>query len=422
MPAQSSFQKKQQGANVVTLLLIAVLTAVASEFKLLPFSGELLRFGLGSIVFLLVILVRPPSSIIQAGVVTGITVVVFRVFVDQVLSIASVETSVSNHFSAAIFYIVFAIGLQLIKIQSFKDSPLLLGLWAALFEFIANAFEHLLRYVSLPHENIGLYDWLLLGGVALLRSFFVVGLYSSLAMAEQKKLVKEMLGIGSELYVETLYLQKSMNHIEQITALSHDLYRQLKKNGMTTLSKQALHITQEIHEVKKDSQRILSSLSKLTNQEQKDYFLLSDVLQFVVEANKKYSEFQQKNIAFHIVSTIDFKTNKHIALLALINNLVSNAVESIQLNGEITISMSGDETALMIIIQDSGEGIAEEALALIFEPGYTTKFNAAGVAATGIGLSHVQTIIRMLRGRITVQSQLSMTQFTIKLPLDQIRK
>ena len=44
-------------------------------------------------------------------------------------------------------------------------------------------------------------------------------------------------------------------------------------------------------------------------------------------------------------------------------------------------------------IKDSGKGIPEEDISIIFEPGYTTKYNDKGVAATGIGLSHVKEII-----------------------------
>src|SRR5699024_5700796 len=115
-------------------------------------------------------------------------------------------------------------------------------------------------------------EWLLLGGVALIRSYFVVGLYSSITITEQKKQIEEMLDVGTELYAETLYLHKSMDHMEEITALSHDLYRKLKKEKQSHLSVQALHITQEIHEVKKDAQRIYAGLSNITGQEKKHHF------------------------------------------------------------------------------------------------------------------------------------------------------
>ena len=94
---------------------------------------------------------------------------------------------------------------------------------------MSNTSEHALRNWWLHSSLLNGKEWGILVGVALLRSFFTVGLYSSVALSKEKQRVEEMLGVGSELYAEALYLQKSMNHIEQITASSHDLYRKLKK-------------------------------------------------------------------------------------------------------------------------------------------------------------------------------------------------
>ena len=65
--------------EVIWVLLIASFTAISSEIKLIPFNGEHFRFGLGSITFLLLILIRQPRSIIRTGIVTGLTVVLFRI-------------------------------------------------------------------------------------------------------------------------------------------------------------------------------------------------------------------------------------------------------------------------------------------------------------------------------------------------------
>ena len=70
-----------------------------------------------------------------------------------------------------------------------------------------------------------------------------------------------------------------MNHIEQITASSHDLYRKIKKESMHELSVQALHIAQEIHEVKKDSQRILAGSKEYDRREKDNLIHLSEVIQ-----------------------------------------------------------------------------------------------------------------------------------------------
>ncbi|MFJ7935396.1 ATP-binding protein [Sporosarcina sp. NPDC096371] len=416
------FHQKLSRIDGVALVLIAILTAIAGEFKVIPFNGEVFRFGLGSIAYFLLILVRPASSLIRTGLVTGITVVCFRLFGDMMLDEFHLWTSLKNHFPSFLFYFLFACGLSIINIEKYKTFPLLLGAWGAIFEFIGNGAEFLMRDLLLHHEGLGLQDWALVGGVALFRSYFVVGLYSTITISEQKKRVQEMLSVGSELYAETLYLQKSMNHIEQITASSHDLYRKLKKQNLQELSVQALTITQEIHEVKKDSQRILSGLSKITNEKRNDAFLLSDLLGFVETANKKYSELLKKNITFRLSVTTDFQTDQHIALLALLNNIVANAVESIAGTGEIHFTLYEDAERICMQIRDTGKGIPIEDIPIIFEPGYTTKFNDRGVAATGIGLSHVQEIIQMLEGQIQVQATGEGTTFHIQIPIHIIRK
>ena len=416
------FNQKLNRLDGIALVLTAVLTAVAGEFKVIPFNGEVFRFGLGSIAYFLLILIRIPTSLIRTGLVTGITVVCFRLLGDMMLDEFQLSTSLKNHLPSFLFYFLFACGLSIINIEKYKTFPLLLGAWGAVFELVGNGAEFLMRDWLLHREGLGLRDWTLVGGVALFRSYFVVGLYSSITISEQKKRMQEMLGVGSELYAETLYLQKSMNHIEQITASSHDLYRKLKKQNLQELSVQALAITQEIHEVKKDSQRILSGLSKITNEKRNDAFLLSDLLGFVVTANKKYSELLKKNITFRLSVSIEFETDQHIPLLALLNNLTANAVESIKDMGEIHLELYEDAGRVCIQIKDTGKGIPTEDVPIIFEPGYTTKFNDRGVAATGIGLSHVKEIIQTLEGQIQIEVPEKGTIFRIWIPIHIIRK
>ncbi|MBS4192050.1 sensor histidine kinase [Bacillus sp. FJAT-49705] len=417
MFSRKSFYKTEW----TSLLLTAVLTAIASEIKVIPFSGEAFRFGLGSIAFFLLILILPPVSLIRTGISTGITVVCFRIFGDIFFDHVPFWISFKSHLPVFLYYFLFSLGFSFIKINNYKTNPLLLGAFAAIFEFIGNSAEHLMHYWLLNHANLGLQEWLLLCGVALLRSYFVVGLYSSITVSEQKKQMQEMLGVGSELYAETLYLEKSLDHIEQITVSSHDLYRKLKKKNLSELSKQALFITQEIHEVKKDSQRILSGLSKISTHKRNDVVFLSDVLGFVVTANEKYSELLGKKIIFHFKLSTDFETDQQIPLLAILNNLTANAIEAIEETGNIHIEIFEESDYTGFIVKDTGKGISEEDLSFIFEPGYTTKYNDHGVAATGIGLSHVQDIVHSLKGQITLESSTKGTTFSLQIPANNLR-
>jgi two-component system sensor histidine kinase YcbA len=410
------------GTTGVSYLVIALLTAIASEIKVIPFNGEDFRFGLGSITFFLLILIRPSIPLIRTGFITGITVICFRLIGDLTIEPISFWTSLQNHFPAFLYYLLFAIGFSIIKIEPYKASPLLLGTWAFLFEFIGNSAEHLMRFLLSMHVDLGFREWALIGGTALFRSFFVVGLYSMITVSEQKKQMQEMLGVGADLYAESLYLQKSLDHIEQITAASHELYRKLKKKNLQELSVQALLITQEIHEVKKDTQRILSGISNISTEKRNDVLLLSEVLSLVVTANEKYSILLRKKITFHLSLAVDFETAQQIPLLALLNNLTANAVESIGQKGEIELTIFEEAACTYFILKDTGKGILKEDLPIIFEAGYTTKFNDHGVAATGIGLSHVQHIIQTLEGQIRVESSDEETIFRIQIPTKNIKK
>ncbi|WP_163099049.1 sensor histidine kinase [Peribacillus alkalitolerans] len=422
MLSSNSFFKLIHKSKWITLIFTALLTELASEIKVIPFNGEYFRFGLGSVIFFLIVLIQPPASFAKTGFFTGMLVFCFRILGDMIFDPIPILDSIKNHLPAFLFYFLYGIGLGFINIEKYKTFPLLLGLLAAGIEFLVNGIEHLMRYWFLIHENLGPREWALLSVVAIFRSYFVVGLYSTITVSEQKKRMQEMLEVGSELYSESLYLQKSMNHIEQITASSHDLYRKLKKSNLDELGMQALLIAQEIHEVKKDSQRILSGLSKITIQKSNEDLFLSDVLGFVVTANKKYSEMLKKKISFNLNMSIDFYTHQHIQLLALLNNLTANAVEAISEKGNIDIEIFEELEFIIFIINDTGIGIPEEDISIIFEPGYTTKYNDHGVAATGIGLSHVHEIVHTLHGQIEVESQTEGTTFRLKIPTDTIRK
>ncbi|WP_144460733.1 ATP-binding protein [Siminovitchia fortis] len=411
-----------KNTNTIALILTAVLTALASEIKVTPFGGEAFRFGLGSIAFFLLILIWPPASLIRTGFVTGIVVICFRIAEDIFLFEVFDWTSIKSHLPAFLYYFIFALGLHVIKVERYKTTPLILGAWAVLFEFVGNGVEQLTRHWMQGQVNLDLQTWALLGGVAIIRSYFVVGLYSSITVSEQRKRMQEMLEVGSELYAESLYLEKSMNHIERITASSHDLYRHLKKKELHQLSAQALHIAQEIHEVKKDSQRVLSGITKITERKRNHILLLSDVLNIIVSANKKYSELLKKNINFRVNSAVDFETDQQMPLLALLNNLTANSVEAITNKGEIHIKLFEESAYTCFVIKDSGKGIPKEYASTIFETGYTTKYSDQGVAATGIGLSHVKEIIQALEGKIELEFPEKGAVFRILIPTKNIRK
>ncbi len=97
-------------------------------------------------------------------------------------------------------------------------------------------------------------------------------------------------------------------------------------------------------------------------------------------------------------------------------NLLNNARQAIDGQGTIMIKTARSDGHVSIQFTDSGDGITQENIKKIFDPGYTTKGVRVG---TGLGLSICYQIIEDHRGSITVDSEIGQgTTFTIKLPLD----
>jgi signal transduction histidine kinase len=95
-------------------------------------------------------------------------------------------------------------------------------------------------------------------------------------------------------------------------------------------------------------------------------------------------------------------------------NLIGNALHAMDYRGTLSIAMTAEEGDAVVRITDSGPGIPEEKLFLIFDPFYTTKKEGEG---TGLGLAIVKKIVMEHNGSIGVESRPGETRFAVRLPL-----
>ena len=114
----------------------------------------------------------------------------------------------------------------------------------------------------------------------------------------------------------------------------------------------------------------------------------------------------------------DFWTDQHYVIVSILNNLLINAIEACGDKGAIQVSESIEKDTVIFEVQDSGCGIAEADRELIFQPGYSTKFDRrTGAMSTGLGLSHVQNLTKLLGGQVVVTSgENGETHFYISIP------
>lgn len=395
----------------VQMTAVALATAIGAQFKINPFQEDYFRIGLGVSILLFLLMIMPHLSYVKTGILTGIVSFIVQ-SIDLLYDVNSMSVleSLHDNIGAGIYYIAFSYGLSKFKNRFHEIQPLLLGGIITCVDFSSNLIELFTRGVLNGTSIFDMREWLYLLVVGGLRSYFISGLYNSIAVrqmrlmhAEQEKRMEQMLNVNSGLYGEVFYLKKAMKTIEDITADSYDLYRDLREQDMNQYSQRTLGIAQQIHEVKKDSQRILAGLLKLYDSEKAVNMSLSEVLNFAVKGNLKYAEMLDKRIQIQMELQYDCESPFYIPLLTVMNNLIANAVEAIELEGTIRIQVYEQDEDVHFAVIDSGKGIPEAKRNIIFEPGYTTKFNQAGIAATGIGLSHVRDIVRSMEGHITVK-------------------
>ena len=96
-------------------------------------------------------------------------------------------------------------------------------------------------------------------------------------------------------------------------------------------------------------------------------------------------------------------------------NILANAAQAIDGEGEIWIDGKRDGDRAVIMIRDSGRGMDPETVEKIFDPFFTTKKIGKG---TGLGLSISYGIVKKHGGDLFVRSELGKgTEFAISLPL-----
>jgi signal transduction histidine kinase len=103
------------------------------------------------------------------------------------------------------------------------------------------------------------------------------------------------------------------------------------------------------------------------------------------------------------------------SLFQVFCNLIKNAIDAMDGDGNLTISVGRRDRSIEIAFRDTGTGFTPEYAEEMFEPFFTTKGLGRG---TGLGLAICRDIVEKLGGRITaVNNPERGSTFTVILPL-----
>ena len=142
---------------------------------------------------------------------------------------------------------------------------------------------------------------------------------------------------------------------------------------------------------------------------------LGELLQGVIDIVRHMGRFNEVSVDLHcaepVIASVNPQQIKQVAL-----NLLTNAMESIDGQGHVTIELEADADAAVITFTDTGCGMTEEVMQHLFEPFFTRRRSGKG---TGLGMSITYRIVNDHNGQIEVDSDGPGhgSKFRVRLPL-----
>lgn len=123
----------------------------------------------------------------------------------------------------------------------------------------------------------------------------------------------------------------------------------------------------------------------------------------------------ERHINLHLLGEPAYITGNYALIHSLIYNLCDNAIIYNRDKGDVTVGITSNEDDIVLTVQDTGVGIAEDEQERIFERFYRVdKSRSKKLGGTGLGLSIVKHAVNQHHADIKVESQLGLgTKMTV---------
>ena len=275
------------------------------------------------------------------------------------------------------------------------------------------------------------------------------GAYSELKSAQSRILQQEKMasigqlaaGVAHEINNPIGFIMSNLNSLRKYTDkvagfvnLQSEAIGKASSNGDSEINEMAAEIKKQRKAIKLDF--IIEDIGSIISESLEG----ADRVKKIVQDMKTFSrideaEFKAADINAGLDSTINIIWNelKYKAVLKreygniptticnagqlnqVFMNLLVNASQAIETQGEIAVKTWSDDKNIHIAISDTGAGIPADKMHRIFEPFFTTKEVGKG---TGLGLSIAYDIVKKHKGELQVQSEVGKgTTFAIAIPI-----
>lgn len=412
------------------IMLVACLVALSSELYWNIFSSSF-RISL-SVILLPVLLMTLGKDLptVKTCSITAFTVFIFRALLASSRHLTLVELSELLLPNAA-FYICYGLIFSTFILNKHTCSYKLLFPTLFSADLVSNSVElcilEMFQPGSLTVQRIGV-----LMAVATFRSLFSTlflfgeAQYRTLLKREEhENRYRRLFLMTSALKNEIYFMKKNSAEIEAIMGNAYRVYERLSlmDNIPDDMKQMSLAIARDVHEIKKDYIRIIQGIEQeISDEYDEKRMSFLDLLNILEATTHHLLEEKTVRIQLEFECEHDFTTAYHYELMAILKNLVTNAIEAFEgahKNGTIHLSEHLIDGVYEFVVQDNGPGISPRHLPNIFKMGYSTKFDyKTGNIYRGVGLFGVKaTIEDKFGGTIDVESELKKgTTFTIRIP------
>lgn len=368
-----------------------------------------------------------------SGLVAGLCVILFRVAGDLLLGGALLPALI-REYPGGVFYLCYDCLLCLLIRDRRAVSPPHLFFSLFTCDFLSNwlnlALSSLTSSTGYPvtlTTLAGLFLALARSLAACLVLWSIQNYRRLLLREEHERRYRHLFLMTANLKTELYFLKKDAEDIEAVMSNAYRLYERLSGiDGEEENAALALSIARDVHEVKKDNLRIIRGIEEeVAGAYDHQSMSLRDLLHILEVTTRQFLGQQRAEIRLECRCRDNFPILEHYRLLSILKNLVTNALEAIRADkgrGVVRVDCRREGESLILQVEDNGPGISPRAMELLFQVGYSTKFDpATGDINRGVGLPAVQFIAQELGGEVEVHSQLGQgTCFQVRLPLDAV--
>lgn len=411
-------------------IVIALVDAFATQIFIDLFSNNF-RISVAVLILPVIYIFNRKINPIVASIYIGLIGMFFRTFIG-VTEFGTFTLALLADYQIIFFDITYGLTYYFLLYKK-KDYDITQWLLVVLF---ADMFSNIIEILSRTgFQNIAVfsdqiyilfYVAIFRTLVALITVLIIKSYRMFLLKNEHNNRYQTLLLRISDLESELYFINRNMEHIEDVMFDSYDLYDGIDTMDQDEIKSKSLNIAKNIHEIKKNYVNIYNGIKEITDKDKDDNELkIFDLLNILFKNLNRLSNMNSISLKYHVKS--NFVIHESYYFISIIRNIVINAIESLNSSKQkikhIDLYEISNEECYIYKIVDNGPGISNTQINEIFEAGFSTKFdNESGDSNRGLGLYIVKELIETIyEGELFVVSTPNVsTEFTVSIPKNKI--